>query len=245
MVRDAISKRQRQVLAYIALYTQTHGYPPSVRDIGEHVGLASPSTVFTHLTSLERKGYIRKEKDSARALIILPRGWQELDAQGALPETADGTHDSPDAPAAPYALIAGNAARQQSFGDTGSGNIIELPLIGRVAAGEPIYAHQNIEDSFALPKQLVGDRGSFMLTIKGDSMIEAGINDGDYVVVREQATADNGDIVVAMLGEDATVKTFYREKDCIRLHPQNSSMEPIYTRDVQIVGKVIALLRAM
>ncbi|MDR1358395.1 MAG: transcriptional repressor LexA [Coriobacteriales bacterium] len=242
MVRDAISKRQRQVLAYIAEYARTHGYPPSVRDIGEHVGLASPSTVFTHLTSLERKGYIRKERDSARALIILDKGWQELDAEGAVPETLD---DAAAVPEAPYTLIAGAAAKQRSYGSAGSGNIIELPLLGRVAAGEPIYAHQNVEDSFALPKQLVGDRGSFMLTIKGDSMIEAGINDGDYVVVREQATADNGDIVVAMLGEDATVKTFYREKDCIRLHPQNSSMEPIYTRDAKIVGKVIALLRAM
>ena len=228
MVRDAISKRQRQVLEYIAEYSQSQGYPPSVRDIGEHVGLASPSTVFTHLSSLEQKGYIRKEKDAARAIIILEKGWQVLNENG----------DFDIAEMAP-------AGEASTHGAAGSGDIVELPLIGQIAAGEPIFATQNIEDSYKLPKQLVGDRGSFMLTIKGDSMIEAGINDGDYVVVREQPTADNGDIVVAMLGEDATVKTFYKEPNCIRLQPQNSTMEPIYSRDVQVVGKVIALLRSM
>lgn len=229
MAKDTISKRQLQVLEYIAEYSQQQGYPPSVRDIGEHVGLASPSTVFTHLTGLEQKGFIRREKDSARAIIILDKGWRELGLNGHL--TPESTELS--------------GSESGNYGSSGTADILQLPLLGRVAAGEPIFAQQNIEDSFALPKQLVGDRGSFMLTIKGDSMIEAGINDGDYVVVREQPTADNGDIVVAMIGEDATVKTFYREKDRIRLQPQNSSMEPIYSRDVQIVGKVIALLRAM
>ncbi len=229
MARNTISKRQLQVLEYIAEYSKSHGYPPSVRDIGEHVGLASPSTVFTHLTSLEQKGYIRREKESARAIIILDKGWQEL---GELDTDVASSYPAPD-------------HYTGSYGSTGSHTVIELPLIGQVAAGEPIYADQNIEDSFTLPRQIVGDRGSFMLTIKGDSMIEAGINDGDYVVVREQHTADNGDIVVALIDEDATVKTFYREQDRIRLQPQNSSMEPIYSRDVQIVGKVIALLRAM
>ena len=229
MIRDAISKRQLQVLEYIAEYLQMQGYPPSVRDIGEHVGLASPSTVFTHLTGLEQKGFIRRNKDSARAIIILEKGWRELGA---------------DEPGSMEPSV--SASREHNtFGSSGTDNMVELPLLGRVAAGEPIYADQNIDDSFTLPKQIVGDRGSFMLTVKGDSMIEAGINDGDYVVVREQPTADNGDIVVAMIDEDATVKTFYREEDRIRLQPQNSSMEPIYTRDVKIVGKVIALLRTM
>ena len=229
MVRDIISKRQLQVLGFIAEYSATQGYPPSVRDIGEHVGLASPSSVFSHLSSLERKGFIRKERDSARALIILDKGWEVLRSSGYVPES--------------YGELGAYAAGFDD--DISSYNVVRLPLIGEVAAGVPIYADQNITDSYTLPKQLVGDRGSFMLTIKGDSMIEAGIYDGDYVVVREQPTADNGDIVVALLGDDATVKTFYREEDRIRLQPQNSSMEPIFTRDVQIIGKVIALLRAL
>lgn len=228
MARDIISNRQRQVLEYIAEYSEINGYPPSVRDIGEHVGLASPSTVFTHLTSLENKGFIKKQKDSARAIIILPKGWQVLGR-----DAGEGSM--------PLSLLADDADRLASFDQSA----VELPLVGQVAAGQPILAEQNIDDYFALPKQVVGENGSFMLTIKGDSMIEAGINDGDYVVVRQQPTADNGDIVVALLGEDATVKTFYREKDSIRLQPQNASMEPIYSRDVQIVGKVVALLRAM
>lgn len=228
MARDTISTRQCQVLEYIAEYSELNGYPPSVRDIGEHVGLASPSTVFTHLTSLERKGFIKKQKDSARAIIILPKGWEVLgktEREGAMPA----------------GILANDADRLASF----EYNAIELPLVGQVAAGEPILAEQNIDDYFTLPKQVVGENGSFMLTIKGDSMIEAGINDGDYVVVKQQPTADNGDIVVAMIGDDATVKTFYKEKDSIRLQPQNSSMEPIYSRDVQVIGKVVALLRAM
>ncbi|MCL2530213.1 MAG: transcriptional repressor LexA [Coriobacteriia bacterium] len=229
MPRDIISKRQLQVLAYIAEYSALQGYPPSVRDIGEHVGLASPSTVFSHLSSLERKGFIRKEKDSARALIILDKGWEALRTHGYAAEAAS----------------APGAAEPAYLANVNSYHAVSLPLVGEVAAGTPLYADQNITDSFTLPKQVVGDRGSFMLTIKGNSMIEAGINDGDYVVVREQPTAENGDIVVALMDDEATVKTFYREKDSIRLQPQNSSMEPIYTRDVQIIGKVIALLRAL
>ena len=124
-------------------------------------------------------------------------------------------------------------------------NIIRLPVVGRVAAGEPILAEENIEDTFALPTQLVGDTGSFMLTVRGESMIEAGIMDGDYIVVREQPTANNGDIVVALLGDEATVKTFYKEDGRIRLQPENQTMEPIYTTDVTILGKVIALLRTL
>ncbi|MCL2808175.1 MAG: transcriptional repressor LexA [Coriobacteriia bacterium] len=229
MVREVISKRQYQVLECIAELSASQGYPPSVRDIGEHLGLASPSTVFSHLSSLEKKGFIHKGKDSARALIILDKGWQELYANG---------YESDEASS--LAMMEGGRSESARPYDE-----VRLPLIGEVAAGVPLYADQNITDSYTLPRQLVGDRGSFMLTIKGDSMIEAGINDGDYVVVREQPTADNGDIVVALLGEDATVKTFYREKDCIRLQPQNAALEPIYTRDVQIIGKVIALLRAL
>lgn len=124
-------------------------------------------------------------------------------------------------------------------------NVVTLPLVGRVAAGEPILAEQNIEDNVPLPTDIVSDAASFLLEVHGESMIEAGILDGDYVVVREQQTANNGDIVVAMIDEGATVKTFFRESDCIRLQPQNSSMDPIYTRDAAILGKVIALFRSL
>jgi len=123
--------------------------------------------------------------------------------------------------------------------------VVSLPVVGQVAAGTPILAEQNIEEMLPMPRQLVGNSDSFMLTVRGESMIEAGIMDGDYVVVRQQQTADNGDIVVAMLEDEATVKTFYREPDRIRLQPQNSSMEPIYTNNVTILGKVIALLRTL
>jgi repressor LexA len=123
--------------------------------------------------------------------------------------------------------------------------IITLPMLGQVAAGEPIYADGTIEETVPMPSQIIGDTGSFMLTIRGDSMIEAGILDGDYVVVREQPSANNGDIVVALLEDEATVKTFYREPDRIRLQPENPAMAPIYATDVQILGKVIALLRTL
>jgi repressor LexA len=124
-------------------------------------------------------------------------------------------------------------------------NVVSLPLVGRVAAGAPIYAEQNVEETLPLPRQIVGDTASFMLTVRGESMIEAGIYDGDYVVVKEQQTANNGDIVVALIEDEATVKTFYREADRIRLQPENQTMQPIYARDVAILGKVIALLRTL
>jgi repressor LexA len=228
MVKTELSKRQEQVLDFIVAYTGKHGYPPSVRDIGTKVGLKSSSTVHSHLVGLENKGYIRRDPSSARAIEVLrtaggafaeANGSDVVDKSTALDEVRDVS-----------AILR---------------NIVTLPVVGRVAAGQPILAEQNIEDSFALPTQIVGDTGSFMLTIHGNSMIEAGINDGDYVVVREQNNADNGDIVVAMIDDEATVKTFYREPDCIRLQPQNSSMQPIYSREVQIIGKVIALLRTL
>jgi repressor LexA len=215
MSSEVLTTRQQQVFEFIKSYSSQHGYPPSVRDIGKQVGLKSSSTVHSHLISLENKGYIRRDPSSARAIEIIG-GLDDVD-----PEI--------------------NSEYEYQYMQ----NVVKLPVLGRVAAGEPILADQNIEDSFALPTQVVGDTGSFMLTIHGNSMIEAGINDGDYVVVREQNTATNGDIVVALLGDEATVKTFYREPDRIRLQPQNSTMEPIYSRDVQIVGKVIALLRSL
>jgi len=205
-----LTERQREVLDFIRSFALQNSYPPSVRDIGEAVGLASTSSVHAHLNTLEEKGFIRRDGSSARAIIVLD--------DSEIPSLEEST-----------GIIR---------------NIVNLPLLGQVAAGIPMEAQQDIEDSFSLPKQIVGDTASFLLTIRGDSMIEAGIFDGDYVVVREQPTANNGEIVVALIDSEATVKTFYRETDRIRLQPENVSMQPIYVRDdVTILGKVIALLR--
>jgi repressor LexA len=222
-----LSERQREILEFLRNFTAHNGYPPSVREIGEAVGLSSSSTVHSHLNTLENRGFIKRDPSSARALTVIEQDEESLRAAGIRKTTEDAGHRDPDA-----------------FTRLPPG-IVELPLVGRVAAGIPTLAEQNIEESFMLPTQLVSDSSSFLLTVKGESMIEAGILDGDYVVVKEQPTANNGEIVVALIDDEATVKTFYRETDRVRLQPENRSMEPIYTRDVTILGKVIALLRAL
>jgi repressor LexA len=228
MTADAgLSERQGDILDFLEGFIAKNGYPPSVREIGEAVGLSSSSTVHSHLNTLENKGLIRRDPSSARALTITGQGEKRLGI--VRPSGAKG----------------GGADGQGAPLERLPRNVVELPVVGRVAAGAPILAEQNVEESFVLPTQVVGDTGSFLLTVKGESMIEAGILDGDYVVVKEQPTANNGEIVVALLDDEATVKTFYREPDRIRLQPENSSMEPIYTRDVTILGKVIALLRTL
>jgi repressor LexA len=200
-----ISNRQLAILDFIKSEVREKGYPPSVREIGESVGLASSSTVHGHLERLEKKGLIRRDPTKPRAIEIL------------------GLDDSASA-----------------FSHT----ISRVPLIGRVTAGVPITATENIEDYFPLPNHFVKDDDVYMLSVMGESMIDVGIHDGDYVIVRQQSTANNGDIVVAMNEEDeATVKTFYKEKDHIRLQPENASMEPIRLNHVTILGKVIGLFR--
>lgn len=206
MVRDSLlGARQRQILAYIKDTLRAKGYPPSVREIGEAVGLSSSSTVHTHLEKLEEFGLIRRDPTKPRAIEILDE--------------------------APW--------RQKS--------LTPVPLVGRVTAGRPILAVENIEETYPLPTELVGDDNLFMLTIQGESMINAGIFNGDLVIVREQSTAKNGDIVVALLidSEEATVKRFYKEKDMIRLQPENDTMDPIYARDVSILGKVVGIFRRL
>jgi repressor LexA len=199
-----LTKRQQEVLDYVRQEVNRRGFPPSVREIGEAVGLSSSSTVHSHLTALESKGYIRRDPSKPRAVELL------------------------------------------DYRDTASavdyGRVREVPLVGQVAAGAPILAEENIEETMPLPEEMAGE-SSFILRIKGDSMIEVGILDGDYVVVRQQDTADTGDIVVALLEDEATVKTFYKEADRVRLQPENASMEPIYTRDVRILGRVVSLFR--
>ncbi|MDR1713823.1 MAG: transcriptional repressor LexA [Coriobacteriales bacterium] len=211
--RQPLTDRQKKILDFLAEFIEKHHYPPSVRQIGDAVGLSSSSTVHAQLHNLETKGYIRRDPESARAIVLI--------------ETKKPARKPRPAPAALPT------------------NIVSLPLLGTVAAGQPILAEQNIEDTLNLPTQIVGDSSSFLLTVRGESMVEAGILDGDYVVVKEQPTANNGEIVVALIDDEATVKTFYKETDRIRLQPENQSMDPIYVRDVTILGKVIALLRTL
>jgi repressor LexA len=201
-----LSKRQQQILDFIKKEVKTKGYPPSVREIGEAVGLASSSTVHGHLARLESKGYIRRDPTKPRAIEI-------LDADFTASKEKEG--------------------------------VVSVPMIGKVTAGQPITAIENVEDYFPLPKRLVSAEDQvFMLEVMGDSMIEAGILDGDYVIVRQQSSADNGDIVVAMTEDnEATVKRFFKEKDHIRLQPENSNLEPIIVRNCTILGKVIGVYR--
>ncbi len=197
-----ISRRQQQILDFISKQADLHGYPPSVREIGQAVGLRSTSTVHGHLSQLEKKGYIRRDPTKPRTIELLP-----------------------------------------SSGSVRPGAAVAVPVVGRVTAGQPILAVENIEDYFPLPRDF-GEQGKlFMLKVRGDSMIEAGILDDDFVIVRQQDAADNGDIVVALLDDEATVKRFFREADSVRLQPENRFMDPIIVRDVTVLGKVVGVVR--
>jgi repressor LexA len=199
-----LTKRQQEIFDFIKKYSAKYGYPPTVRDIGKAVGLASSSTVHAHLANLEKVGLLRRDPSKPRAIEMLDK------AVGAVKDVV-----SP------------------------SG----LPLVGHVAAGQPILAEENIEDYVQVPPIAGGDEGEFILTIRGDSMKNAGILEGDFVVVRRQDTAADGEIVVALVGEDATVKRFFREEDHIRLQPENEAMEPIRSREVRVVGRVVGVFR--
>jgi repressor LexA len=200
-----LTGRQQEIWSFLTEYVDRHGYPPTVREIGEAVGLASPSTVHAHLANLERAGLLKRDPTKPRALELTGR----------------------DAPAV--------------------ATLPKLPLVGQIAAGGPLLAEQNIEDQIAVPETLQGD---FLLRVRGDSMIEAGILDGDIVVVKRAQDARNGQIVVALAGDDesaeeATVKTFYKEKGRIRLQPENSALEPIFAEHVQILGHVVGVFRSL
>src|SRR5437763_10876900 len=199
-----LTGRQQEIWDFLVGYVDRHGYPPTVREIGAAVGLASPSTVHAHLANLERAGLLRRDPTKPRALEL--------------------------------------TGREQERGVT----LPKLPLLGQIAAGGPLLADQNIQDELAVPETL---RGDFLLRVKGDPMIEAGILDGDIVVVRRAQDARNGEIVVALAGDDesadeATVKTLYKEKGRIRLQPENSALEPIYAEHVQILGTVTGVFRS-
>ena len=212
---NSLNKREKAILKFIEKQINANGYPPSVREIGKAVDLKSTATVHGYIAALEQKGYIKKESQKGRTLKLLKGGAIE--------------------------------GQQSTFDKEvySSKEMVDVPVIGKITAGEPILAVENVTDTFPIPLDFVGTGESFMLTVRGESMIEAGILDGDYILVRKQNTAHNGEIVVALIGDEATVKTFYKEKDHIRLQPENSTMDPIIVPDCKILGKVGGVFRKM
>lgn len=202
MGQGKISAKQQEILDYIKSQILERGFPPAVRDICEAVHLKSTSSVHSHLETLEKNGYIRRDPTKPRAIEILDDSFQMLRR-----ETAN------------------------------------VPIVGRVAAGEPLLAEQNIEDYFPIPTEFLPNNQTFLLKVRGESMINAGILDGDYVLVEQRQTASNGEMVVALIEDGATVKTFYKEEGVIRLQPENDTMDPIIVQDVIILGKVIGVFR--
>ncbi|MDD6440657.1 MAG: transcriptional repressor LexA [bacterium] len=204
MSQGKISKKQEEILEYIKCQILERGFPPAVREICEAVNLKSTSSVHSHLETLEKNGYIRRDPTKPRAIEILDEAF--------------------------------NLTRRE---------MVQVPIVGRVAAGEPLLAQENIEEYYPIPVEFLPNNDCFMLKVKGESMINAGILDGDYVVVSKCNTASNGDMVVALIDDGATVKTFYREEGFIRLQPENDSMEPFILENVDILGKVYAVFRFM
>ena len=205
-----LTKRQQEIFDFIRKYSAKYGYPPTVRDIGKAVGLASSSTVHAHLANLEKIGLLRRDPSKPRAIELLDR---------AVGSAVDSVR---------------SIVRPDS-----------LPLLGSVAAGQPILAEENVEEYVPVPSLAGGSDGDYLLRIRGESMKNAGIVEDDLVVVHQQDTAQQGDIVVALLGEEATVKRYFRESDHIRLQPENETMEPIRTKEVKVLGRVVGLLRSM
>ena len=208
-----LTKRQQEIFDFIKKYSAKYGYPPTVRDIGKAVGLASSSTVHAHLANLERAGLLRRDPAKPRALELVGH-------------------------------------RREAPREEAARDVHRLPLVGQVAAGSPLLAEENVEDYVAVPEPVSRGGEEFLLRVKGDSMVNAGILDGDLLVVRRQQDARDGDIVVALAGDDesadeATVKTFYREPDRVRLQPENDALAPIYATHVTVLGKVIGVLRSL
>ncbi|SHK70962.1 SOS-response transcriptional repressor, LexA [Desulforamulus aeronauticus DSM 10349] len=212
MKGTVLNPREEAVLQVIIDNVKSKGYPPSVREIGEAVGLSSSSTVHSYLKRLEQKGYLRRDPTKPRAIEVITENKLKMTQQ----ESYDPDEE-----------------------------MISVPMLGEVAAGVPILAVENYDDKVTLPRSFTGYGDFFMLTIRGVSMIEAGILEGDLVLVRKQDIVNNGDIAVALVEDEATVKRFYKEKDRIRLQPENSLMEPIYVQDVKILGKVVGLMRKL
>ena len=226
-----MQEREKKILEYMKTEIREKGYPPTVREICTALGIKSTSTVHKDIANLEKEGYLKKDPARPRALLVVDDDFDQLAAVKA-------------ASGAGFGVVPGGAAR--GVGNVERTDVIDVPLVGRIAAGTPILAEQNIEDSFPIPARFVGNGTTFMLTVRGESMIEAGIMDGDYILVEQCNTARNGDMVVAMVDgfeSEATVKTFYKEADHIRLQPENSCMSPIIVKDVKILGKVKGVFR--
>ena len=199
--------KQKKILEFVTEYMNENGYPPSIREICQGVGLSSTSTVHAHLETLKKNGLLEKADAKSRGIRVKNSNVSEI---------------------------------------VGENDFVNVPVIGKVAAGTPILATENLERTFPIPADFIGGPGnSFMLKVKGESMIEAGIFDGDYIIVKQQSVANNGEIVVALINDEATVKTFYKEKDHIRLQPENPTMEPIIVKEAIILGKVAGLIRKM
>jgi repressor LexA len=202
-IKQDLSKRQREIFEFISSYLSSHGYPPTVREIGKAVGLHSSSTVHAHLAKLEGLGVLKRDPTKPRAIEVLIEKAKRVARPG-------------------------------------------VPLVGNVAAGEPVLAEENIEEYMEVPSVIGGEGGDYVLRVRGDSMVDAGILEGDFVVVRPADTARNGEIVVALVGdEEATVKRYFREKDHVRLQPENKSMKPIRSREVSLLGRVVGMFRSV
>lgn len=226
-VTDNLSERQLAILAMIRRTTEERGYPPSVREIGESVGLTSPSSVAHQLKNLQRAGYLRIDPNRPRALVLSASRAEATDFGD--PDNRHSIH-RPDHDLSAHREIPG---------------VIQVPVLGRIAAGGPILAEQSVEQTFPLPKDLVGDGELFSLKVVGDSMVDAAICDGDWVVIRRQPTCENGDIVAALLGDEATIKSFKKRDGHIWLMPHNPAYAPIPGDDAQILGKVVTVLRRL
>ena len=201
MVELNLTKRQQEIFDFIKRYSDAHGYPPTVRDIGKAIGLTSSSTVHAHLANLEKVGLLRRDPTKPRAIEVLVDKAKQLASGGG------------------------------------------LPVVGQVAAGQPVLAEENIEDYEQIPDIAGGDAGEFVLRVRGDSMKDAGIFDGDHVIVQRQQAAQDGDIVVALVDDEATVKRFFKEADHVRLQPENEAMEPIRSREAAVLGRVVGVCR--
>lgn len=215
---NGLNKRERAILKYIEKEILLKGYAPSVREICKVVGLSSTATVQGYLTTLEERGFIKKESKKGRTLRLLKNSKGDD-----VITDKNGVYDT-----------------KQFYSNK---EMVNVPVVGKITAGQPILAVENITDTFPIPLDFVGNSECFMLTVRGESMIEAGIMDGDYILVKKQNTAENGTIVVALIDDEATVKTFYKEKDHIRLQPENSTMDPIIVPDCKILGKVGGVFR--
>nr|WP_315021921.1 transcriptional repressor LexA [uncultured Aminipila sp.] len=219
---EQLKEREQRILQYMKKEISQKGYPPTVREICSALNIKSTSTVHKDIENLELKGFLKKDPSKPRALMIVdPDSHERVE-------------------------LGNQESRANSYNNTERIDVIDIPVVGRIAAGTPILADQNIEESFPIPARFAGRGTNFMLTVKGESMIEAGIFDGDYILVEQQNTAKNGEIVVAMIDgfeSEATVKTFYKEANQIRLQPENSSMSPIIVKEVKILGKVKGVFR--